>query len=65
MTEIVVDINIEALPEGGVLATSEDLPGPVAQGRTAAEGLETALDVARKRVASYEEHGDELPVMTG
>ena len=61
MKEIFVNINIEALPEGGFLATSEDLPGLVAQGRTAAEALEIAQDVARKLVESYEEHGDELP----
>jgi len=54
-------IRLEALPEGGYLATSEDLPGLVAQGRTIAETLEIAQDVARKLVESYREHGDELP----
>jgi len=59
--EILVAIHIEALPEGGFLATSDELPGLVAQGRTAAEAMEIAQDVARKLVESYLEHGDELP----
>ncbi len=59
--EILLAIHIEALPEGGFLATSEELPGLVAQGRTAAEALEIAQDVARKLIQSYHEHGDELP----
>ena len=61
MKEILLAIHIEALPEAGFLATSEDLPGLVAQGRTAAEALEIAQDVARKLIESYREHGDELP----
>ncbi len=61
MAEILLAIHIEALPEGGFLATSEELPGLVAQGRTAAEALEIAQDVARKLIQSYYEHGDELP----
>jgi predicted RNase H-like HicB family nuclease len=39
----------------------EELPGLVAQGRTVAETLEIAQDVARKLLESYREHGDELP----
>jgi antitoxin HicB len=61
MTEILLAIHIEALSEGGYLATSDELPGLVAQGRTVAETLEIAQDVARKLVESYREHGDELP----
>ncbi len=61
MKEILLAIQIEALPEGGFLATSDELPGLVAQGRTAAEAMEIAQDVARKLIQSYEEHGDELP----
>ena len=61
MKEILVAIRIEALLEGGFLATSEELPGLVAQGRTIAETLEIAQDVARKLIESYQEHGDELP----
>ena len=61
MKEIFLAIHVESLPEGGFLATSEELPGLVAQGRTAAEAMEIAQDVARKLVESYIEHGDELP----
>jgi antitoxin HicB len=61
MKEILLSIRLEALPEDGYLATSDDLPGLVAQGRTIAETLEIAQDVARKLVESYREHGDELP----
>ena len=61
MNETLVSINLEPLPQGGFLATSEELPGLVAQGRTVAEKLEIAQDVARKLVESYIEHGDELP----
>ena len=61
MKEVLVAIHVEELPEGGFLATSEELPGLVAQGRTVAETLDIAQDVARKLVESYREHGDELP----
>ena len=61
MKEALLDIHMQELPEGGFLATSEELPGLVAQGRTVAETLEIAQDVARRLVESYREHGDELP----
>ena len=35
--------------------------GLVAQGRTVAETLEIAQDVARKLIESYLDHGDPLP----
>lgn len=46
--EELVNLRIEKLPEGVYLATSEDVPGLVAQGRTVAETLEIARDVAGK-----------------
>lgn len=46
--ERIAKIHIEKLPEGVYLATSDDVPGLVAQGRTIAETLEIARDVARK-----------------
>jgi len=46
--EHVVQIHIEKLPEGLYLATSDDVQGLVAQGRTIAETVEIARDVARK-----------------
>ncbi len=61
MSELMVSLEIEPLEEGGYLATSNDLQGLVAQGRTMAETLEIAQDVARKLIESYLEHGDPLP----
>ena len=46
--EKIVNIHIEKLPEGVYLATSEQIQGLVAQGRTVSETLEIARDVARK-----------------
>jgi predicted RNase H-like HicB family nuclease len=46
--ERIATIHIELLPEGVYLATSDDVPGLVAQGRTIAETLEIARDVAKK-----------------
>ena len=46
--ERIVRIHIEKLPEGMYLATSDDVQGLVAQGRTIAETVEIARDVARK-----------------
>jgi predicted RNase H-like HicB family nuclease len=46
--ERIVRVHVEKLPEGCWLATSEDVQGLVAQGRTVAEALEIARDVARR-----------------
>ncbi|MDF5727427.1 MAG: type II toxin-antitoxin system HicB family antitoxin [Rhizonema sp. PD38] len=46
--ETIINLHIERLPEGIYLATSDELQGLVAQGRTIAETLEIARDVARK-----------------
>ncbi len=46
--ERIVRVHIEKLPEGCYLATSEQVQGLVAQGRTVVETLEIARDVARK-----------------
>ncbi len=48
--ERVVRIHITRLPEGVYLATSDDVQGLVAQGRTVTETLEIARDVARKLI---------------
>ena len=61
MGETVIKLHIDPLPDGGYLATSEALPGLVAQGRTIAETIEIAQDVARKLVESYQSHGDPIP----
>ena len=46
--ELVIRIQIEELPEGLYLATSDELPGLLAQGLTVAEALDTARDLARR-----------------
>jgi predicted RNase H-like HicB family nuclease len=59
--EFYLKLRIKPLPEGGFLATSPDLPGLVAQGRTRAETVEIAQDVARRLIESHLEHGNPLP----
>jgi predicted RNase H-like HicB family nuclease len=48
--EKLATIHVERLPEGVYLATSEEIQGLVAQGRTLWETLEIARDVARKLI---------------
>ena len=48
--EKIIKIHLEKLPEGAYLATSDDIQGLVAQGRTASETIEIARDVARKLI---------------
>ena len=47
-----IQIHIEKLPEGVYLATSDDIQGLVAQGRTITETLEIARDVVKKLMES-------------
>ena len=54
-------LQIRRVENGQHLATSDDFPGLVAQGRTVSEAIEIAQDVARKLIESYREHGDILP----
>jgi predicted RNase H-like HicB family nuclease len=53
--ERIVKIHVEKLPEGFYLATSDDIQGLVAQGRTVAETLEIARDVARRLLEAQKE----------
>ncbi len=52
-TEIVLNLKLEPLAEGGFLATSTDLPGLVVQGRTRAETMELAQANARILIEVY------------
>ena len=54
-------VKIVELPEGGYMATSEDLPDLIAYAQTVSEAIEIAKDVAQKLVDSYLEHGDSTP----
>ena len=60
--ERILNVHIEKLPEGVYLATSDEISGLVAQGRTVTETLEIARDVARKLLAAQGERqgGPEL-----
>ena len=58
--EKVINIHIEKLPEGVYLATSDDIQGLVAQGRTATETPEIARDVARKLIEARAQRAGEL-----
>ena len=59
--EYSIHLNIQQVENGEYLATSDDLPGLVAQGRTIIETMEIAQDVARKLIESVRDHGDPLP----
>ena len=62
--EQIVNLHIERLPEGVYLATSEDIPGLIAQGRTITETVEIARDVAKKLLeAQAERHQQAKLVM--
>jgi predicted RNase H-like HicB family nuclease len=61
--ERIVKINIKKLPEGLYLATSKDVQGLVAQGRTIEETLEIARDVAKKLLEAREENISKLLVI--
>lgn len=61
--ERIINIHIEKLPEGYYLATSENILGLVAQGRTIAETIEIAKDVAKKLIEAQEEQIPNLKVL--
>jgi len=61
VSEYLISIKIEKLEEGGYLATSDTLQGLVAEGKTLAETMEIAQDVAEKLIESHIDHGDPLP----
>ena len=48
--EHMIQLHIEKLPEGIYLATSDQMQGLVAQGRTIQETIEIARDVAKKLI---------------
>jgi predicted RNase H-like HicB family nuclease len=62
--EPAIRIHVKELPEGLFLATSDELPGLVAQGRTVAEALEIARDVAGKLIDARRERGAVPPLPT-
>lgn len=61
MSEVTIQLHLEPLEEGGYVATSPDVPGLVAQGRSMTEAVEIAQGLARKIAESCLEHGDPMP----
>lgn len=61
MNEVAIRLHIEPLEEGGYVATSPDVPGLVAEGRSIVETVEIAQGLARKIAESCLDHGDPLP----
>lgn len=53
--ETIINIHIEKLPEGYYLATSDDIQGLIAQGRTINETVEIARDVAKKLLEAQQD----------
>lgn len=64
--ERIISVHIEKLPEGAYLATSDDIQGLIAQGRTISEVMEIARDVARRLLEAQGERRQETatPVTT-
>jgi predicted RNase H-like HicB family nuclease len=60
--EKILRIRVERLPEGVYLATSDDLQGLVAQGRTVTETMEIARDVARKLLEARSDRDQSTPL---
>jgi predicted RNase H-like HicB family nuclease len=58
--ERIINIHIEKLLEGFCLATSDDIQGLVAQGRTVTETMEIARDVARRLLEAQGAHKKSL-----
>lgn len=61
--EQIARLHIEKLPEGVYLATSDDIPGLVVQGRTVTETVEIARDVAKKLLESQAERHQHLKLV--
>jgi predicted RNase H-like HicB family nuclease len=56
-----IRLHVELLEEGVYLATSPDVPGLIAEGRSITEAVEIAQGLARKILESCIEHGDPIP----
>ena len=59
--EHMIQLHIARLPEGVYLATSDDVQGLIAQGRTIQETIEIARDVAKKLIEA--QAGTSLPTV--
>jgi antitoxin HicB len=61
MTESAIRLQVEEVEPGVFVATSIDVPGLVAEGRSVVEAAEIAQGLARRIAESCLEHGDPLP----
>jgi len=61
MSEEVFRLQIDPLDGGGYVASSPEVPGLGAEGRSITEAVEIAQGLARKIAESCIEHGDPLP----
>lgn len=63
--ERLINLHVKKLPEGSYLATSDDIQGLVAEGRTVSEVMEIAGDVARRLLEAQDERRREtsLPAL--
>jgi predicted RNase H-like HicB family nuclease len=58
--ERLINVHIEKLPEGYYLATSDALPGLIAQAPTLSETLDIAEDVAKQILAAMAERNEQI-----
>jgi predicted RNase H-like HicB family nuclease len=64
--ERMIQLQIEHLPEGVYLATSDDIQGLIAQGNTLQSTIEIARDIAKKLIESQSDsYSFGLPLMSG
>lgn len=61
MNEVAIRLRVEPIEDGNFVATSPDVPGLVAEGRSISEAVEIAQGFARKIVESCLEHNDPIP----
>jgi len=54
--EKIINLNIQKLPEGLYLTTSDSIRGLVAQGRSIAEKIEIARDIAKKLIEASRDY---------
>jgi len=62
--EQIANLHIEKLPEGLYLATCDDIPGLIAQGRTITETIEIARDVAKKLLEAQAERHQQAKLLS-
>jgi predicted RNase H-like HicB family nuclease len=65
VNEAIIRLHIEPSAEGAYVATSPDVPGLVAEGRSVVEAVQVAQELARKIVESCIAHGDPFPAAFG